>query len=144
MQSQLKIVSFAQVCGRDHLGHNSHHSWILHHTTGYYAITKISWKIFIFLQGRLKVWPVCQDFSDYVTSETKRNQNQHGEVICYTHTHHTCIWHIALFDCLYLDPKANPKFLNFKDLSTHLQELSNKFNPKYSTCKNVGAVQVRR
>jgi hypothetical protein len=36
-----------------------------------------------------------------------------------THTHHTHVYdiqHIALFDRLYLDPKANPKFLNFKDL----------------------------
>lgn len=61
----------------------------------------------------------------------------------HTHTSYMYMTYSTLW-CLYLDPKANPKFLNFKDLSTHLQELSNKFNPKYSTCKNVGAVQVRR
>jgi hypothetical protein len=34
----------------------------------------------------------------------------------HTHVHVYDIQHIALFDRLYLDPKANPKFLNFKEL----------------------------
>ena len=75
-------------------------------------------------------------------NEIKTNMEKSYATLTH-HTHVHDIQHIALFDRLYLDPKANPKFLNFKDLGTHLQVIKNNFSPKFSTCKNVGdRVQV--
>jgi len=52
-------------------------------------------------------------FEHYVTSETKRNQNQHGEVICYTHTSYMYMTYSPFWSFVF-GPQSKPKISKFQ------------------------------